>query len=104
MKDKVIRELKSEKINEYRPLPFWSWNDDLQEEKLVKQIERMKNSGCGGYFMHARGGLKTEYMGDKWFSCIKACAEAGKRLGMQSWAYDENGWPSGFAGGKLLVN
>ena len=102
MKDRIINELESDKINEYRPLPFWSWNDELQEDKLVAQIERMKNSGCGGYFMHARGGLKTEYMGEKWFSCIKACAEAGKRTGMQSWAYDENGWPSGFAGGKLL--
>ena len=23
---------------------------------------------------------------------------------MQAWCYDENGWPSGFAGGKLLEN
>ena len=29
-------------------------------------------------------------------------AEEAKKLGMQAWAYDENGWPSGFVGGKLL--
>ena len=52
--------------------------------------------------MHARGGLKTEYLGKKWFSCIKACGEKAKELGMQAYAYDENGWPSGFVGGKLL--
>ena len=23
---------------------------------------------------------------------------------MEAWAYDENGWPSGFAGGELLKN
>ena len=54
--------------------------------------------------MHARGGLKTEYLGDKWFSCVKACGEKAKELGMQAYAYDENGWPSGFVGGKLLEN
>lgn len=104
MSEKIVAELKSEAIDEYRAIPFWSWNDELEEKKLVKQIEWMKSAGFGGYFMHARGGLKTEYMGEKWFSCIKACVKAGKRLKMESWAYDENGWPSGFAGGKLLEN
>lgn len=102
MNENIKETLKSEAIEKYRALPFWSWNDELEEKKLVKQIEWMKNAGFSGYFMHARGGLKTEYMGEKWFSCVKACVEAGKRLGMKSWAYDENGWPSGFAGGKLL--
>ena len=83
-------------------LPFWSWNDDLQEDKLIKQIHEMKEQGYGGFFMHARSGLKTEYLGEKWFSCIRACCEEAKKLGMQAWAYDENGWPSGFVGGKLL--
>ena len=89
-------------IDEYRPLPFWSWNGDLQEDELVKQVVWMKENGFGGYFMHARGGLQTEYLSEKWFSCIDACIKAGRDLGMQSWAYDENGWPSGFVGGKLL--
>ena len=49
--------------------------------------------------MHARGGLKTEYMGDDWFDCIKACMDKADELNMEAWAYDENGWPSGFASG-----
>lgn len=86
----------------YRCIPFWSWNDDLDEEGLVKQIEWMDKNGVGGFFMHARGGLKTEYLGEKWFDCIKACSEKAEELGMEAYAYDENGWPSGFVGGKLL--
>ena len=86
----------------YRPIPFWSWNDKLEIKELEEQIEWMKENGFGGYFMHARGGLKTEYLGKEWFDCIKACCEKGESLGMESWAYDENGWPSGFVGGKLL--
>lgn len=55
-----------------------------------------------GFFMHARGGLETEYLSEEWYDCIKACVDEAKKLGMEAWAYDENGWPSGFAGGKLL--
>ena len=39
--------------------PFWSWNDRLEKKELVRQIELMKESGIEGFFMHARGGLKT---------------------------------------------
>ncbi len=83
-------------------LPFWSWNDKLEKDKLIKQIRKMKKDGYGGFFMHARSGLVTEYLGEEWFDCIRACCEEAKKLGMQAWAYDENGWPSGFVGGKLL--
>ncbi|MBR3864040.1 MAG: hypothetical protein IKJ19_02850, partial [Clostridia bacterium] len=70
--------------------------------ELCKQIEWMYKNGVGGFFMHARGGLKTEYLGEKWFECIKVCSELAEKLGMEAYAYDENGWPSGFVGGKLL--
>lgn len=83
-------------------LPFWSWNDKLEKDKLIEQIRKMKKDGYGGFFMHARSGLVTEYLGDEWFDCVRACCEEAKKLGMQAWAYDENGWPSGFVGGKLL--
>ncbi len=86
----------------YQCLPFWSWDDTLKPEELVKQIEWMNRNGVGGFFMHARGGLKTEYLGEEWFQAIKACSEKAQELGMEAYAYDENGWPSGFVGGKLL--
>lgn len=86
----------------YRSVPFWSWNDELDKEKLIKQIEWMNENGVGGFFMHARGGLKTPYLGEKWHECIEACAKRAQELGMEAYAYDENGWPSGFVGGKLL--
>ena len=94
--------MKKEIENRYRPLPFWSWNDELDPQELCQQIEWMHEAGIGGFFMHARGGLKTEYLGEKWFECVEACSKKAEELGMLSYAYDENGWPSGFCGGKLL--
>ena len=87
---------------EYQSLPFWSWNDKLEEEHLVEQIEWMHKNGAGGFFMHARGGLKTPYLSEEWMNCIDVCVKAAKERGMQAWVYDEDGWPSGFVGGKLL--
>ena len=55
--------------------------------------------GFGGYFMHSRTGLATEYLGTEWFELINACADYGERQEMESWLYDEDRWPSGTAGG-----
>lgn len=94
--------LKTETCKLYRPLPFWSWNDKLEPEKLVAQLRWLEEKGTGGAFMHARSGLLTEYLSEEWMECVKACADESEKLGVQAWIYDENGWPSGFVGGKLL--
>lgn len=85
----------------YRPAPFWSWNEKLDVEETVRQVREMEEVGIGGYFMHARGGLQTEYLSDEWFDNVKATVREGKKLGMESWGYDENGWPSGFGSGAV---
>lgn len=90
------------KAQEYRSIPFWSWNDKLEPAELKKQIHWMNENGIGGFFMHARAGLQTEYLSDEWLKCIEICAQEAEKLGMDAWIYDENGWPSGFVGGKLL--
>ncbi|MDN4617879.1 glycosyl hydrolase [Paenibacillus sp. PsM32] len=85
----------------YRAIPFWSWNDDLDPQEIRRQVGEMKAAGLGGYIMHARAGLETPYMGERWMECIRAGIEEGQRLGMNVWCYDENGWPSGFADGVV---
>lgn len=85
----------------YRPIPFWSWNDKLDKEETANQVRIMDKAGMGGFFMHARGGLKIEYMSEEWFDNITAATNTANSLGMRSWAYDENGWPSGFGDGAV---
>ena len=85
----------------YRTIPFWSWNDKLEPQVLREQIRQMYAAGIGGFFMHARGGLQTEYLSEEWIGCVKACLDEARLLGMEAWLYDENGWPSGFGGGAV---
>ena len=100
MKD-VIKKQQQEIERKYRPVPFWSWNDRLDPELLRWQIREMDKAGLGGFFMHARGGLQTEYLGDEWMDCVGACLDEAQKTGMEAWLYDEEGWPSGFGGGEV---
>jgi len=86
---------------EYRAVPFWSWNDDLQVEELRRQIELMDEAGWGGFFMHSRVGLVTPYLSERWMKCVRACVDEARRRSMGAWLYDEDKWPSGFAGGLV---
>ena len=68
--EKAIKKLKENfcrDLTEYQSIPFWSWNNELDEQELVRQIEDMKSAGLGGFIMHARTGLKTEYLGENGF-------------------------------------
>lgn len=86
---------------EYRGKPFWSWNGKLEEEELLRQADIIKEMGFGGFFMHSRTGLETEYLGEEWFELTNKCADYGYGKGMEAWLYDEDRWPSGSAGGLV---
>lgn len=85
----------------FRGAPFWSWNDRLQIDELVRQVHDMKAHGMGGFFMHSREGLETPYMSPEWMECIRETVKAAQETGMGAWLYDEDRWPSGFAGGLV---
>ena len=104
MNDKKLIDGFQEPGAAYRGKPFWSWNGELEKDELVRQVGVLKEMGFGGYFMHSRAGLITEYLGDDWFEMINAVADAGEKLGMEAWLYDEDRWPSGSAGGKVTVD
>ena len=87
---------------EFRPSPFWSWNAALDDQEMRRQIVDFKERGYGGYLMHPRVGLVTRYLSDEWFHKVQVCLDEGRRQGVQSWLYDEDKWPSGFAGGLAV--
>ena len=90
--------------SEYRGAPFWAWNCKLEENELLRQIDIMKEMGFGGYHMHVRSGMATEYLSEEFMDLIRACVKKGKEEEMLSWLYDEDRWPSGFAGGLVTKN
>jgi hypothetical protein len=84
---------------EYRGTPFWSWNNRLDVAQLLRQIDVLRAMGFGGFHIHARTGLDTEYLGDDFMNAVVACTQGAAERSMLAWLYDEDRWPSGFAGG-----
>ena len=85
----------------YRGAPFWAWNTKLNKESVLKQIEIFKEMGFGGYHIHTRVGLDTPYLGEEFLRLVRDCVEKGKESGLLTYLYDEDRWPSGYAGGKV---
>jgi hypothetical protein len=96
-----LKNLFADPPSEYRSIPLWDWNDRITEEGIDFQMEQFKNAGMGGVFVHPRPGLITEYLSDDWFQLFDYTVQKGKALGMEVWIYDENSYPSGFAGGHV---
>ena len=87
--------------SEYRGTPFWAWNCELNKELLCRQIEYLKEMGFGGFHMHSRSGMATEYLSDEFMGLVSACVEKAKQEDMLAYLYDEDRWPSGAAGGYV---
>ncbi len=102
MDSKFLKEFENPSIK-WRGKPFWSWNGELEKDEILRQVHVIKQMGFGGHYMHSRAGLITEYLGDEWFDIINAAADESQKIGLESWLYDEDRWPSGCAGGKVTV-
>ena len=85
----------------FRPAPLYVWNDDMREEEIARQLDEFKAQGIGGVFVHPRPGLVTPYLSERWLELWRFTAEECEKRGMVCDIYDENSYPSGFAGGHV---
>ena len=86
---------------EMRTAPLWVWNDRVDTVKINEQLIDFREHGIGGVFIHPRPGLITPYLSQEWLDLCAYTVNKGKALGMKVWIYDENSYPSGFAGGHV---
>ena len=84
---------------EYSSAPFWVWNDMMTDEMVISTLQDLASQGIRQVFIHPRPGLMTPYLSDEWFRLWKLALAEAQRLGIIVWIYDENSYPSGFAGG-----
>ncbi len=101
MASQLDEELFRNPTAEYRGTPFWSWNTRLEKGMLERQMKALQDMGFGGFHIHSRTGLDTPYLGEEFMEAVKFCTEYAKDHEMLCWAYDEDRFPSGFAGGLV---
>ncbi|MCX5758594.1 MAG: glycosyl hydrolase, partial [Candidatus Hydrogenedentes bacterium] len=93
------------------PGPFWLWNAPLEPDHLRAQLRDMAAHGFHSVCMlpmpHAfrpdstNNGLDPDYLTPEFMERTRLAVEEASALGMNWWLYDEGGWPSGQALGKV---
>lgn len=88
----------------YSPMPFWFWNDTLDKDKLVRQMDDFHRKGVDGFVIHPRMGMAgVEYLSDEYFELVRFVCEEAKKRFMLVILYDEGMYPSGSAHGKVVA-
>ncbi len=95
----ATRRLLAHPPREYATAPLWVWNDLLSERQIRDTLRDLAGQQVKQVFVHPRPGLMTPYLGADWFRLWKVALAEAERLDMNVWIYDENSYPSGFAGG-----
>lgn len=93
------------------PVYVWVWNDVCTEEIIDAQIEEMQNLGIRAFYILPEPkdfrpdsmptNLTPNYLTEEFFELCAYAIKKGKALNMNCWIYDEGGWPSGSACGKV---
>ncbi|MBO5934277.1 MAG: hypothetical protein J6Q94_02185 [Clostridia bacterium] len=96
----------------YAPVYIWVWNDICTREIIDAQIAEMQNLGIRAFYILPEPEefrpnsmptkLEPEYLSDEYAELCLYAFEKAKSLGMNCWIYDEGGWPSGSACGKVM--
>jgi hypothetical protein len=89
----------------YRLWPLFVFNEEhegpMGEPRISDLLGKLAESGFGGVYIHPRPGMLTEYLSPRWFELVRHTIRECRRLGLVPALYDENSYPSGFAGGAV---
>ena len=90
---------------EFGPVPFWFWNDALDEKEILRQISSFEAHGVYGFVLHPRVGLPREigWMSERMLQYVRVAVEEADRRGMQVILYDEGMYPSGSSSGQVVA-
>lgn len=83
--------------------PFWFWNDALSADEIRWQINEMADKGLRGFFIHPRQGLGQPYLSESFFEMVDVAVAAAEERGLLVHLYDEYPYPSGVAGGEVVL-
>ncbi|NQU24216.1 MAG: hypothetical protein HQ567_23285, partial [Candidatus Nealsonbacteria bacterium] len=97
----AVKKLFANPPRQFSSGPLWVWNDMLTEKQITSTLEDLAGQKVKQVWVHPRPGLMTPYLEKDWFQLWKVAMREAERLDMNVWIYDENSYPSGFAGGLV---
>jgi hypothetical protein len=77
-------------------------NHRLQLDEIEWQVRELIEAGYEGIYPHARQGLLTPYMSEDWWKVIDKILDGCRKHGGEMWIWDEDYFPSGLSGGRVV--
>lgn len=94
------------------PVYIWVWNDICTYEIVDERLAEMKRLGIRAFYILPEPkefrpdsmptSLSPDYLSEEYFELCAYAIDKATSLGMNCWIYDEGGWPSGSACGKVV--
>lgn len=82
---------------------LWAVNGPLDLDELRGQLDAFVEAGLDGVVFHPRFYPdEPRYLGDEYLAIVSTLILDASERGLDFWIYDENGWPSGTVGGRML--
>lgn len=98
---------------QFTPIYSWVWNAKCSREETDRQLEEMARLGIRAFYIIPEPKafrpntmpteLEPDYLTEDYLEQYAYAMHSAKARGMQCWLYDEGGWPSGGACGKVLA-
>lgn len=96
----------------HAPIYGWVWNTVCTEDVIDTQLAEMQRLGIRAFYIipepkefrphNMATDMAPDYLTLAYFAMCAYALKKGRALGMNCWIYDEGGWPSGGACGKVL--
>jgi len=97
----------------FSPAYFWMWNGRLDAKELCSQLEDMHAHGLRNVCIHPfpKGfrdwfptDMDPDYLTEGYLDAFAKVVRRAGELGMHAYLYDEGGWPSGGACGRVVAS
>ena len=90
---------------EFSIMPFWFWNDELDDAEIVRQIADFEAHGVYGFLIHPRIGLPQDigWLSPRMIHAMHVAIEEAVRRKMYVVLYDEGMYPSGSSSGQVVA-
>lgn len=93
----------------FYPALAWAWGTPINKEEIVRQLDAF--AGCKVEKLYIipepkdfrpAYTMEPDYLTEEYFNMFRFAYEYAADKGMELWLYDEGGWPSGSACGRVI--
>ena len=98
--------------NRFYPFFSWVWSTPIKKEEIMRQLDEYVENNVKNLYIIPEPKdfrpatmpttLDPDYLTEEYFEIYRFAVKYAEKKGIGLWLYDEGGWPSGSACGKVI--